>query len=409
MINSRKKGFTLVELVIVIAVVAILAAVLIPTFSNLVKKANAANDTVVAKNMNTALAEYSALNGKPENFDEVLEAIEEAGYVIANLNAKAEGNLYGWDSKNNQIVYINEEGETIYSNTEFNKEDVKIVISGATALPGGFTATVDVTKPETPKALASALESGISVTLQSNVKDVKDLTIPEGSNVILNLGAYEYSTAQLNPSEENQISDYIRVEKGATLTIEGNGGIFNGRGIMNNGGTIIIKEGVTINAVDKTGGGCIRNKQGGKVVIEGGTFKMNTKDAEVPIIDNNGGEITISGGSFESIGYTYAILQHSGKLTITGGSFKSTRGLISITSGELNINGGSFVNNGVAYALYAIGGTISINAGTFNNISGGYSVCIADSVNGNYASYFNKVSENSNIDNQGPGAYYENK
>lgn len=38
--NSNKKGFTIVELVIVIAVIAILAGVMIPTFSNLVEKAN---------------------------------------------------------------------------------------------------------------------------------------------------------------------------------------------------------------------------------------------------------------------------------------------------------------------------------------------------------------------------------
>ena len=38
--NLRKKGFTIVELVIVIAVIAILSAVLIPTFSSLIKKAN---------------------------------------------------------------------------------------------------------------------------------------------------------------------------------------------------------------------------------------------------------------------------------------------------------------------------------------------------------------------------------
>ncbi len=36
----NKKGFTIVELVIVIAVIAILAAVLIPTFSGIIKKAN---------------------------------------------------------------------------------------------------------------------------------------------------------------------------------------------------------------------------------------------------------------------------------------------------------------------------------------------------------------------------------
>lgn len=38
--RNTRKGFTTVELVIVIAVIAILAAVLIPTFSNLVTKAN---------------------------------------------------------------------------------------------------------------------------------------------------------------------------------------------------------------------------------------------------------------------------------------------------------------------------------------------------------------------------------
>lgn len=38
--KNTRKGFTITELVIVIAVIAILAAVLIPTFSNLIKKAN---------------------------------------------------------------------------------------------------------------------------------------------------------------------------------------------------------------------------------------------------------------------------------------------------------------------------------------------------------------------------------
>ena len=38
--KSNKKGFTIVELVIVIAVIAILAAVMIPTFSGVIDKAN---------------------------------------------------------------------------------------------------------------------------------------------------------------------------------------------------------------------------------------------------------------------------------------------------------------------------------------------------------------------------------
>ncbi|MDY5678144.1 MAG: prepilin-type N-terminal cleavage/methylation domain-containing protein, partial [Eubacteriales bacterium] len=42
--KNNKKGFTIVELVIVIAVIAILAAVLIPTFSSVIKKAKVNND-----------------------------------------------------------------------------------------------------------------------------------------------------------------------------------------------------------------------------------------------------------------------------------------------------------------------------------------------------------------------------
>lgn len=48
--RNNKKGFTIVELVIVIAVIAILAAVLIPTFSGVIEKANLSSDQQAARN-----------------------------------------------------------------------------------------------------------------------------------------------------------------------------------------------------------------------------------------------------------------------------------------------------------------------------------------------------------------------
>ncbi len=53
----NKKGFTIVELVIVIAVIAILATVMIPTFSGMVTKANesAALQTAVAAAKNAQI------------------------------------------------------------------------------------------------------------------------------------------------------------------------------------------------------------------------------------------------------------------------------------------------------------------------------------------------------------------
>ncbi len=53
--QNRRRGFTLVELVIVIAVIAILAGVMIPTFSGIIQKANASAAFVDASNAMTAL------------------------------------------------------------------------------------------------------------------------------------------------------------------------------------------------------------------------------------------------------------------------------------------------------------------------------------------------------------------
>ena len=75
MINSKKKGFTLVELVIVIAVVAILAAVLIPTFSNLVKKANISADQQAVVQMNKLLTIDEVADPQPTTADGVVEVL----------------------------------------------------------------------------------------------------------------------------------------------------------------------------------------------------------------------------------------------------------------------------------------------------------------------------------------------
>ena len=46
--RSNKKGFTIVELVIVIAIIAVLAAVLIPTFAGVIRKANVSKNHKVS-------------------------------------------------------------------------------------------------------------------------------------------------------------------------------------------------------------------------------------------------------------------------------------------------------------------------------------------------------------------------
>ena len=61
--NTKKRGFTIVELVIVIAVIAILAAVLIPTFTNVVTKAKKSAAMQNARSAWTAYLADEAFKG----------------------------------------------------------------------------------------------------------------------------------------------------------------------------------------------------------------------------------------------------------------------------------------------------------------------------------------------------------
>ena len=75
MVKKLKKAFTITELVIVIAVVAILAAVLIPTFSNVVRRANQSADTQNVKSMNETLSAAELLEERPTTMSEVISIV----------------------------------------------------------------------------------------------------------------------------------------------------------------------------------------------------------------------------------------------------------------------------------------------------------------------------------------------
>ena len=130
--KNNKKGFTIVELVIVIAVIAILAAVLIPTFSSIIKKAKISNDTVLAKNLTTAIATES-ITSKPTSMEEVVTKLYNAGFVLENLSPTTEDYFYGWDSKNNQIILISDKYSVVYESAKSTPVDVYVATTGGFA------------------------------------------------------------------------------------------------------------------------------------------------------------------------------------------------------------------------------------------------------------------------------------
>ena len=112
--NKNKKGFTIVELIIVIAVIAILASILIPTFANLISKANMTADNVLVTTLNEHLAIEEITEGKNQTMFDALKDAEEAGYLIKSLNSKSNNDIV-WDQDTDRFVMINKQGTKILS------------------------------------------------------------------------------------------------------------------------------------------------------------------------------------------------------------------------------------------------------------------------------------------------------
>lgn len=101
----NKKGFTIIELVVVIAVVAILAAVLIPTFASLIHKANISFDLQLVRNLNNALAIEKAEHGRHHTMHDALHTAKQYGYDLVAIQ-KTSGDIHiVWDSVNDLFCY----------------------------------------------------------------------------------------------------------------------------------------------------------------------------------------------------------------------------------------------------------------------------------------------------------------
>ena len=123
--KNNKKGFTLVELVIVVAVMAILVAVAIPTISSITGKAQESVDNTNARSIESVikLAEADASNdGKPLDVDAIDNAIEGAKLGI-------------------------ESGSFVYDSTNGT------VVKGTTAAAGQFKITFDIKATDAEKVV----------------------------------------------------------------------------------------------------------------------------------------------------------------------------------------------------------------------------------------------------------------
>ena len=115
--KKTNKGFTLVELIIVIAVIGVLAAILIPTFANVIEKANRKSAFSDAKN---ALQIYLSEKTTGENGGQVVDDGTIFKVVKAGKNWYFQYTQSGLKEMDNINADSNVNGKTAHSDTSFS-------------------------------------------------------------------------------------------------------------------------------------------------------------------------------------------------------------------------------------------------------------------------------------------------
>ena len=316
----NKKGFTLVELVIVIAVIAILAGVMIGTFASVVKKANEsrkAQEMAAAKTEQTANDVIEKLNNSNwlgwEDFEEKLAERLTKAYQDAKSDVPVDAIQ---DAVKGAVAkYFAEHAN---ENTGLTEEQVKYIVETAVAK----NAYVGVTEAQV-KAIINAAVSGTSTLTKSQVQAIVDaaqarnLTLAQVSKAIADATPKDYATLKdvekINEANAkivaavNAVSSKALTEKQVEDII--NAAVWNAGGVtktwFDSTNYEATKQYTVSNAQEVAGLATLVN---GGYDFEGKTITLNTTDKETtikldasnwtPIGNTRGSEFkgTISGG-----------------------------------------------------------------------------------------------------------------
>lgn len=311
MLNYKKKAFTITELVIVIAVVAILAAVLIPTFSNVVEKANQSADMQAVRNANTALANAEILDGKPaSSIGEALAVVAQAGYNVESFTPSSNGDIL-WDEVNNRFALVDEEGKVVLNDQAKPLEESRIVKKGENRTSLDVWMITDNKAEIESGRYSYYLKEG--VTGDVTVKTGVDVGVNEDVNVI-------YSTSATQ-------SVYIRTN-GCKLTVDASGSDVHHHGtasevVINSvktesyheygtvettitlkSGHVVLESTAVVPEIKVTGSVTVTNKTG--------------KDVAITPADDNVGDVTVDGKEVFTVSFANEGKQVAKQLIVDG-------------------------------------------------------------------------------------------
>ena len=382
--RNTRKGFTGIELVIVIAIIAILAASLIPAFGGLFKSANKTADVQLAKNLNTALLLHG-INSDVDDFGDVLSAARAEGYLISNLNPTSEGYYLVWESESNQFLLVDSKNDyevvfaasSDYSTVSANWHFITSDLEAAAQLEAHGYQVARAATTTSDLITLVAQGNGQTVYVDESIKvDVNNVIHLSNGSMTVDLGANSVTGGS---DDESAAATPIQVTGGATLNLKG--GVLSataafvdadGRtgycvaevvdGVLNIENTVISIDAATTYCVSyDEGTGTIKNV----------TFDIPNKRQAVGIF---GGSVVLMKDcivdAFAEVVFCSTSQGGDGsKVTIDGGNYHAQKELIAVYGGEVVIKDGVFTCDDAAklFQVYAYGTPkITINGGTFN-------------------------------------------
>lgn len=282
--SNKKRGFTITELVVVIAVIAILSAVLIPTFSGVIAKSKLSADKKAVQTLNTAINDFDDDVDTVEDLVEYLD--EEHDIDLSSYVPMSKGHSFVWLPTEDKIALYNNATEKIVYPSAYADKGLAVVFFD-----------FDEGVLTTDNALILAGQGGEVVV-------DKDLVLPTFVPVTSNL------TVKLNanisiPTDKAGMGVFY-VSAGSTLTLEGTGTV-NGVGdndwsmaIWADGGNVVINGGyyTNVGAGNADHYDLLYVKYGGQITINGGSFKCQTPKWTLNSSDSAPGKIIVAGGEF---------------------------------------------------------------------------------------------------------------
>ena len=130
-VKKKRTGFTLVELLVVIAILAVLASVSVIGYLSFVKKAKVSNDSSLITQMNTTLQANEAVDGKNATAHDAIEELYESGLDVNKLSPTTEGYHYAIDMSQNRAFLLDGDYNKVAPENlsiSNDKEDVFVMV-----------------------------------------------------------------------------------------------------------------------------------------------------------------------------------------------------------------------------------------------------------------------------------------